>query len=103
VRDVHSLAQTWVTTGRKLMLKTDLAMPMIALGVLLAAPATAQDIIGPRAGDVLRVRQAPNLDIQPRGQRDQMVPGGDSYSTEEPDDDLDEEVPAGNPPVDRRL
>jgi hypothetical protein len=86
------------------MLKIYAALPMIVLGGLLAAPLMAQDLEAPPADAQRPMKLERNLDVRPRGQRDQTMPRGDAYSTEEPEDeDLDGEGPDEVPHVKRKL
>lgn len=84
-------------------MKAYLTIPFLVLCITQTAPVVAQDLGGPRSDHDPRLGPRRNLDVRPRGQRDQMVPPGDAFSTEEPDDDdLDVEDPNA-PPADRRL
>jgi len=86
------------------MLKTFGTLPVIVLGALLAAPAGAQELGDHPSHHDPRLGPKRNLEVRPRGQREQVAPPDDSFTTEEPeDDDFDVEDSHNAPPTDRRL
>ncbi|KQP89395.1 hypothetical protein [Methylobacterium sp. Leaf117] len=87
------------------MLNVVATVSAVALGMILAAPVMAQDLDVPRRGDGSGMRRVPDLQVRPRGQREQVAPPADDFSTEEPDADDDDDLddPDDAPPADRRL
>lgn len=83
------------------MLKFVTTVSIVVLGMHLAAPVIAQDFDGPRGRDVPRMRPEPDLQVRPRGQREEVAPPADDFSTEEPDADDDDDPE--DAPADRRL
>ena len=105
MREVHAPAQAGVTTGLTPMLKNYLTVPIIVMGALLATPSLAQDLGDHPSHHDPRLGPKREFEVRPRGQRDQVAPPDDGYSTEEPDDDddLDVEDLDNAPSVDHRL
>ena len=82
--------------------------PLVALGLLMTAPAGAQDVSpgldSPRGDVGPRTKRERDLGLEgkPRGQDEQPAPDDDAYSTEEPDYDDDDVVPGVPPSKPRR-
>lgn len=85
-------------------------MPLMVLGLVAVMPAVAQGVPpgldGPRSDDLPLTRRERDfgLDGTPRELREQPGPDDEDYTTEEPDENLDDEtLPPTTPLKPRRL